>query len=246
VAHLVLLDHHMVPSDADVARWVDEARLSGAGALRTGALFEPSFPAFLAAGFTVVDRLTLLQLELNCPLDPNGGPDRDVRRSGNGAGTTGPDGAPLPATPHPPRVRRLRASMLDGAAAIDRRAFTPPWGNDTDALRAIMTATPQHRSRCVLDHDGRMIAFSISGRAGVWGYLQRLAVDPDAQQRGLGRLLVDDALRWMRRRRVAHVLVNTAAHNEAALALYRRSGFRTRPDGLAVLERQLAPSASGT
>jgi [ribosomal protein S18]-alanine N-acetyltransferase len=223
VAHLVLLDHHMVPSEADVDRWIDQARRGGARAIRTGALFEPSTPAFFATGFTVIDRLALLQLDLN----------RDGARS-------------TKASDRPSRLRRLRPSMLDGAAAVDRRAFSPPWGNDRAALRDVMTATPQQRSRCVLGPDGRMIAFSISGRAGAWGYVQRLAVEPDAQRRGLARLLVDDALRWMHRRRVTHVLVNTAIDNVAALELYREFGFRTRPDGLAVLERHLPGSTAGT
>ncbi|MGA7756921.1 MAG: hypothetical protein WCA57_03690, partial [Ilumatobacteraceae bacterium] len=46
VAHLVLLDHHMVPDASDVARWIVEARATGARALRTGALFAASTPAF--------------------------------------------------------------------------------------------------------------------------------------------------------------------------------------------------------
>ena len=39
-----------------------------------------------------------------------------------------------------------------------------------------------------------MGGFAITGRAGVTGYLQRLAVDPAHRRRGLARRLVDDAL----------------------------------------------------
>lgn len=219
MALLVLLDHHMVPGDADVQRWVATAR--DVRAIRTGALFEASTPAFIASGFSVIDRLTLLQLDLCAP----------------------PPDSPSPvtgSTDDRPRLRRLRPSMLDDAAALDRASFSAPWANDVESLTDIMHATPQHRSRCVI-RDGRMAAFAISGRAGRWGYVQRLAVDTAARRQGLGRLLVDDALRWMARRRVDHVLVNTATDNHAALALYESCGFRPRPDGLTILERPIGP-----
>jgi ribosomal protein S18 acetylase RimI-like enzyme len=215
----VLLDHHMVPTEADVSRWIAEARARGARALRTGALFEPSTPAFVAAGFSPIDRLRLLQLDLR-----TGTPPTDDETASRGV-----------------RLRRLRPSMLDEAAAVDQRSFVAPWGNDTAALFDVMHATPQHRSRCMTD-DGRMVAFAISGRAGRWGYVQRLAVDPDARRRGLARLLVGDALRWMIRRGVADVLVNTAADNDPALSLYQSLGFRPRPDDLTVFETVVEPA----
>ena len=84
-----------------------------------------------------------------------------------------------------------------------------------------------------------MVAFSISGRASTSGYVQRLAVDPSARRRGLARLLVIDAIEWMRRRNVEQVLVNTATDNTAALALYRSLGFVERPEHLKILERSL-------
>ena len=71
------------------------------------------------------------------------------------------------------------------------------------------------------------------------GYLQRLAVTTHCQGRGLGTLLVSDALAWLRRRGAQTALVNTPPDNERALALYQRCGFRIEPDRLAVLHRNL-------
>lgn len=217
VAHLVLLDHHMVPDRDHVESWIADAREQGATKLRTGALFPPSAPAFLAGGFEVIDTLSLLELDLHVPL-----PARTNEQPGA-------------------RLRRLRASQLDDAAIIDQSAFPAPWANNTTALHDIVTATPRHRARCVY-RNGQMVAFSISGRASTWGYLQRLAVDPSARRLGLARLLVVDALDWMTRRNVERVLVNTAVDNTAALALYRSLGFVERPERLTILERSLRPS----
>jgi ribosomal protein S18 acetylase RimI-like enzyme len=66
--------------------------------------------------------------------------------------------------------------------------------------------------------------------------LQRLAVDPGHQRRGLGRALALDSLRWLKRRGVDRAMVNTQEHNDGALSLYQHLGFRLQPGGLAVLQ----------
>lgn len=210
IAQLVLLDHHMVPTRGDVDRWVADAGRRRFRTLRTSALFPVSQPAFLDAGFTPIDRLTLLELDLR------GAGGRKRRQGG---------------------TRRLRTRDLPDAAAVDTAAFGDDAGIDPEALGRIGEATPYHRSRAI----GRrsVIAFAISGRAARTGYIQRLAVHPDRQGSGLGRILVDDALAWMVRHGVATVLVNTGIDNAPALRLYTSEGFCVRPDELAVLERPL-------
>jgi len=220
MAHLVLLDHQMVPSVDDVAGWTRAAGASGARVIRTGALFPQSTSAFLESGFRTVDTLTLLERPVPRPGDHH---RSAARRSLTGA-----------------RLRRLRPSMLHEAATIDRRAFSAEWSNDVSALADIMNATPQHRSRSI-HIDGRMVAFSISGRADHVGYIQRLAVDPSARRRGLAGALLDDAEHWMSRRGVSRVMVNTASDNRAALALYESMGFEIQPGELQILERELPP-----
>jgi len=217
VAHLVLLDHHMQPSGTDVAGWIDEATATGARVVRTGALFPNAVPAFLDAGFHVIDTLTLLARSLDDAAPSS--TDRPFRNA-------------------PIRLRRLRPSMLHDAAEIDRRSFSTPWANDSAALADILRATPYHRSRCV-SIDGRMVAFSISGRADRSGYVQRLAVDPSARRRGIARHLLADALRWMKRRDITRALVNTGTDNRSALGLYEQFGFERQSGSLVILERAL-------
>ncbi len=209
VAQLVLLDHHMIPDDDDVRGWIADARRRGFRALRTSALFPESRPAFAHAGFTAIDRLALLELELDAG---------DSRRS------RGP-------------TRRMRGRDLPGAAAVDCAAFGAAWGNDDTALGEIGPATPHHRARAIGRNP--IAGFAISGRAGRTGYVQRLAVHPDRQGAGLGRALLDDSLGWMARHGVNTALVNTGVDNERALALYLSEGFRVQPDELVVLERSL-------
>ena len=221
VAHLVLLDHHMVPDDSDVANWIRAATLQGATSLRTGALFPESSQAFEQAGFHAIDTLSLLECNLKSSLPVKLSTSRFTRQN-----TSKQRGATL---------RRLRLADLGKAAEVDGRAFESPWNNDPDTLTEICRATPHYRSRAIAE-DGHMVAFAISGRTSSCGYIQRLAVDPSAQRRGLGHSLVVDSLEWMLRRNVGQVMVNTATDNHGAISLYRSIGFETRPETLVILE----------
>ena len=87
--------------------------------------------------------------------------------------------------------------------------------------------------------DGRVVAYAITGLAGRHGYLQRIAVHPDARGRGWGHALVADALCWLWKHGVDRVYVNTQLQNERAIALYESFGFVTLPGGLNVLGRDL-------
>lgn len=140
---------------------------------------------------------------------------------------------PVPAAPLHRGQRRHRTDVL----AIDASAFPPFWRLDEAGLDEAMAATRSARFR-VAARD-RVLGYAISGRSGTRGYLQRLAVDPAVQGRGLGRALIVDGLRWMRRRGASQVVVNTQVGNERALRLYQHLGFRLEPSGLAVLTRRL-------
>lgn len=207
-AQLVLTDHRHRPSIAQVEGWLADLRDHGYDAVRTGAVEPAAASSFLTCGFVVAQRLSLLQLDA-------------------------PYAAPRPSS----RLRALRTGADTAlAAGVDLAAFGPGWSFDTEAIDEARHATPAHRARFSLDRDGRPVGYAITGRAGRNGFLQRLAVAPDAQGGGHGTALVTDALRWLRRWRAQTVLVNTEESNEVALRLYRRAGFRLRRDQLLVLE----------
>jgi ribosomal protein S18 acetylase RimI-like enzyme len=120
---------------------------------------------------------------------------------------------------------------------VDHNAFPPFWRLDEPGLRDALAATPAARFRVATAPD--VIGYAVSGRAGRRGYLQRLAVEPARQGRGLGRALVLDGMRWMRRWGAHEAVVNTQLGNDRALALYHGLGFRLQEDRLAVLHRDL-------
>jgi GNAT superfamily N-acetyltransferase len=220
VGHLVFLDHARLPTDAEVAAGLERAAQSGYRAVRTSALFPPAAELLERIGFAPIDRLALLRLDSLA--------GRRLLR-------------PAHAT------HGVRAWQRTAAAAVDRAAFGPEWGNDTAGLSEIERATPRHRSRWAAPagagRRGPLVALAISGAAGRTGYLQRLAVRPEMQRQGLGAALVADALAWMQSLGLAEVLVNTGVGNRPALELYERLGFVRLADVLTIGEYQLARPA---
>src|SRR5262249_13551980 len=128
--------------------------------------------------------------------------------------------------------RTRRASRADRPAllAADAAAFDDFWHFDDVALEEAVRATPRSHIRVATKDDP--VGYGLFGRAGAAGYVQRLAVAPDAQHHGLGRALLNDGLRWLRSRGARRVYVNTQEDNERALALYLRAGFLQLPVGL--------------
>ncbi|MDQ6853729.1 MAG: GNAT family N-acetyltransferase [Actinomycetota bacterium] len=198
------------PPDAPaIERCLAAMRAGAYEAVVTSALSPAHSLAFVDAGFAVRERLHLLAHDLD-----------DV--PGIAWGT-----------------RRARRSDRDAIVALDAHAFHGFWRFDEDALTQAVQATPVARVRVTTGGNTRISGYAVTGRAGDHGYLQRVAVHPEARQRGFGRALVSDALRWLRRRAAKRALVNTQLDNTAAISLYESCGFHRLPAGLCVLGRAL-------
>jgi len=139
-------------------------------------------------------------------------------------------------TPRRPCARMRRAD-LPSVLMVDRLAFDDDWRLDVGGLDDAIGATPVARSRVARDEE--LIGYAITGRAGRQGYLQRVAVHPNARRCGWGRDLVADGLGWLIRHGVQRAVVNTQVDNAPAHALYRACGFEPLPVGLCVLGRDL-------
>ncbi|MFO7590276.1 MAG: GNAT family N-acetyltransferase [Acidimicrobiia bacterium] len=210
-AHLVLSDR--VPREpSTVESCLGPLRRSGYRSVVTTAMQPGDALAFVDAGFDVRERLHLLEHDLERIPNP---------------------------TTSPRRLRRARRGDRESVLGLDGLAFDDFWRLDEQGLRDALQATPSVRFRIGESADGQLAAYSIIGRAGRQGYLQRVAVHPAARRQGWGVMLVVDALRWLVRHDVRRALVNTQWTNDGALALYEACGFRRLPAGLCVLDRAL-------
>ena len=207
--------HLVVGPDAGVSptvieRCIERARESGYNSVLTSAVSPTESGAFVDAGFSVREHLHLLALDL--------------------------DAAPAIARlPLRKATRRDRPGVLE----LDDLSFDGFWRLGAIGLKDAITATPVSRFRVGYDPDDHVAAYAIAGLAARVGYLQRVAVHPDARGRGWGHALVADALGWLWRHGADRVYVNTQLENDAALSLYESFGFRVLPAGLAVLGRSL-------
>lgn len=222
IGHLVMLDVAMVPTVGQIGGWLKEAYRAGPDddaplrrSVRTGAMYPLAATAFIDSGFQVVDRLALLERRL-----PSASPRR--RRSSDAVA-----------------LRRARRRDMETLAELDQAAFPSGWRNDARSLGDIADATPRSARRFAVDDStGMPVGFQITGHAGPTGYIQRLAVHPRAWGRGVGRLLLDDALWWLTRRGVDRAMVNTGVDNVRALRLYEAGGFDLLDEQLVVLEHR--------
>ncbi|MGA0145871.1 MAG: GNAT family N-acetyltransferase [Ilumatobacteraceae bacterium] len=214
VAQVVLTDHTKSPSYTTLTDWLGVLRNWHYTRVRTGALAASATDAFVEHGFERVQTLALLKATVS-------------RR-----------------TEFDSPVHELRSirgpQQLSVAARIDAEAFENGWELDTTAIVDACHATPQHRIRLAVTSSDEPGGYIITGRNGSAGFIQRLAVRPNLQGQRIATSLLLDGLRWLQRKGVREVLVNTDFGNERALDLYRRFGFTLLPDSLQVFELALA------
>jgi ribosomal protein S18 acetylase RimI-like enzyme len=201
------------PSPEFVRRCLGVLAGQGFEKVVTGALAPEEQSGFLEAGFSVHEQLHLLLR------------DRSV---------------PLPSFPAGPPLRRAWWWRAGGALQVDAAAFAPFWRLDKLGLKEALAATPLRRFRVALGQRQAVLGYAICGASGARGFVQRLAVAPEAQGRGVGKRLLLDGLAWLREAGAYQVAVNTQIGNDAALHLYLSVGFREDPRGLCVLSADLS------
>lgn len=75
------------------------------------------------------------------------------------------------------------------------------------------------------EHGGALVGYAHCAADSGGGLLGRLAVEPEWRRRGVGRALVDDAVRYTQLQRGTRVWLSTQHDNTASHALYRAAGF---------------------
>jgi GNAT superfamily N-acetyltransferase len=218
VAFLVPVPDGAAPSAEFVRRCLRLLSEQGFQKVVTGALSPAEQRGFLEAGFGVHEHLHLLLLD---------------------------HGVVLPPLPPAPAMHRAGVLRRRGVLEVDHASFAPFWRLDSAGLKEALGATQDRRLRVVLGGRQKVLGYAICGASGGRGFVQRLAVLPEAQGHGYGKRLLLDGLYWLRSLNVRDIAVNTQMGNQAALALYRSVGFREDPAGLSVLTAGLPPSTGG-
>lgn len=156
-----------------------------------------------------------------------------------GAGTDAPAVPLAPSVPDGLRLRTFDMHAPADAAAVVRllgRAYPDlaAWYGDGFA---VLTGTSWFRAGDLLlvEEDGALLGLHwMKRRGGAVGEVYNLAVDPDAQGRGIGPLLLDVGLGHLAATGCDEVVLWVDASNARALDLYRSRGFTPRWDDVSL------------
>jgi ribosomal protein S18 acetylase RimI-like enzyme len=135
------------------------------------------------------------------------------------------------------RVRAARPSDIDamvellGCLFAQEADFTPDPDKQRRAL-ALILANPAVGRLFVVAQGRKVVGmvglhFTVStAEGGRVAWLEDLVVHPSCRGRGLGTILLREALAWARSRGLARITLLTDGDNARARRLYRRHGFR--------------------
>jgi len=127
-------------------------------------------------------------------------------------------------------LRPLHAADLARVAEIERHTFSDPWS--AAAFRDALTQ-PHVRALAAVDERDVVLGYALGLLAADEAEVLNIAVDPPARGKGVGAALLESMLEELRRAGARSVFLEVRRSNEAAIRLYRRSGFEilgARPD----------------
>lgn len=114
----------------------------------------------------------------------------------------------------------------DEAAVIalwQRCGLTRPWNDPHKDIQRKLTTQPE--LFLVGERDGLLVASVMAGFDGHRGWVNYLAVDPERQRQGLGRLLMREVEQRLCDLGCPKLNLQLRSDNQAVLAFYRRLGY---------------------
>jgi ribosomal protein S18 acetylase RimI-like enzyme len=133
-------------------------------------------------------------------------------------------------------LRPVSDADIPAVIGVDRAAFAPHWWQgETTMLRRRAAA-----SHFVVGEAMEGVVGYIEGDSQVTlAHINRIAVHPRYQGRGVGALLLQDALDGFWRLGAGRVTLNTQSDNDSSQRLYRRFGFKPTGDVVIAWELEL-------
>lgn len=206
-----------LPGPEVLNEWVSTMTRWGYGSVRTSAMSPQAAEALGDIGFQPAQDLVLLRLKHL--VAPQFGVPKDI-------------------APRPVRLLRYRNAVVNDVLEIDRLAFGHEWHLDNETFHDATRAT-RHVHLLTAHRHGLTEGFVLVGVTGQTGFIQRLAVHPNARRSGVASRLIASAVEWSFKKGCTNTVVNTETTNAAALGLYRSIGFSEMNHGLTVLEKSL-------
>jgi ribosomal protein S18 acetylase RimI-like enzyme len=120
------------------------------------------------------------------------------------------------------QIRKMTEADLRQVVETDNAAFHPLWHNSYDTLKL---AFLQSLFATVAVNSQGILGYQLTTGHGQRAHLARLAVHPEAQGRGAGRMLLSDLFAKVTQHGIVRLSVNTQNDNVSSLSLYKKMGF---------------------
>ncbi len=134
------------------------------------------------------------------------------------------------------RIGRLGALLVEEHHGFDPRRFLAAGRGTAEGYASFIGTQLEDPDVAVIvaEDGGEVIGYAYAAVEGYdymalrgpAGVLHDVIVDPEHRGRGVGRLLLEAALEFLRSRGAPRVVLSTAEQNEAAQRLFASTGFR--------------------
>jgi ribosomal protein S18 acetylase RimI-like enzyme len=115
------------------------------------------------------------------------------------------------------------ADVGEVIALWQRCGLTRPWN---DPAADIALARRGSNAAVLVGRDGgRLVASVLVGHDGHRGWVYYVAVDPNCQHRGYGRVIMDNAEEWLRARGIEKLQLMVRPDNNQVQAFYQSLGY---------------------
>jgi RimJ/RimL family protein N-acetyltransferase len=134
-------------------------------------------------------------------------------------------------------IRSYRSSDHAKMMALWDACGFEPGRNDAEVILSQRAADPRGLI-LVAEQDGQMLGTVMGVMDRGWGWVQRLAVDPERRRQGIGRSLTQEAERRLAALGAYRVVLLARRDSPAAVGLYRGLGYETW-EPVVVMSRRL-------
>lgn len=119
-------------------------------------------------------------------------------------------------------IRAMEERDIPSIMEIERRSFSTPW-SEVSFLGEIYRKQGVAR---VAEWEGKVIGYVCANYVLHESHILNLAVDETFRRRGVGTILMNEAIRELKKRGCVFVYLEVRASNRGAQEFYKRFGFK--------------------
>ena len=132
-------------------------------------------------------------------------------------------------------LRVMQPEDLAAVCAIEQQVQYAPWSE-----KLFADGLQRHRCIVAINQQHQIVGFSIVQFIVDEAHLLNIAVEPNQQKQGIGKLLLDDVLANSQQQKATTIFLEVRDSNQRAIQLYQAAGFNEIG-----LRKNYYPSAQG-